>query len=233
MKFGVRQLLVQMYNVSKTYSNGVKALVDVTLKIERGEFVFLMGHSGAGKSTFIKMLMREELPTRGQIFVASRSVLRLKASEIPLLRRNIGVVFQDFKLLENKTIRENVAFAMQVVGAQPQQIKARVEETLTMVGLRGKEESFPSQLSGGEQQRVGIARAIINRPLIVIADEPTGNLDVDTSWEIMDLLSEINKKGTTIIMATHAQDIVRRMHKRVIFLDKGAVVSDSVGEFIA
>lgn len=219
-----------MYNVSKTYPNGVRALVDVTLKIERGEFVFLMGHSGAGKSTFIKMLMREELPTRGQIFVASRSILRMKASDIPMLRRSIGVVFQDFKLLENKTVRENVAFAMQVVGAPPQQIKTRVEETLKMVGLNGKEECFPSQLSGGEQQRVGIARAIVNRPLIVIADEPTGNLDVDTSWEIMDLLSEINKKGTTVIMATHAQDIVRRMHKRVIFLDKGMVVSDSVGE---
>jgi len=223
-------MLVQMYNVSKTYSNGVKALVDVTLKIERGEFVFLMGHSGAGKSTFIKMLMREELPTRGQIFIASRSILRMKASDIPQLRRSIGVVFQDFKLLENKTVRENVAFAMQVVGAPPHQIKTRVEETLKMVGLGGKEDCFPSQLSGGEQQRVGIARAIVNHPLIVIADEPTGNLDVDTSWEIMDLLSEINKKGTTVIMATHAQDIVRRMHKRVIFLDKGTVVSDSVGE---
>ncbi len=226
-------MLVQMYNVSKIYSNGVKALVDVTLKIERGEFVFLMGHSGAGKSTFIKMLMREELPTRGQIFIASRSILRMKASDIPLLRRNVGVVFQDFKLLENKTVRENVAFAMQVVGAPPHQIKTRVEETIEMVGLQGKEESFPFQLSGGEQQRVGIARAIVNHPLIVIADEPTGNLDVNTSWEIMDLLSEINMKGTTVIMATHAQDIVRRMHKRVILLEKGAVVSDSVGEFIA
>ncbi|NLW63277.1 MAG: cell division ATP-binding protein FtsE [Syntrophomonadaceae bacterium] len=219
-----------MYNVSKTYPNGVKALVDVTLKIERGEFVFLIGHSGAGKSTFIKLLMREELPTRGQIFVASRSVLRMKASDIPLLRRSIGVVFQDFKLLENKTVRENVAFAMQVVGASPSQIKTRVEETIRMVGLQGKEESFPSQLSGGEQQRVGIARAIVNHPLIVIADEPTGNLDVETSWEIMDLLSEINRKGTTVIMATHAQDIVRRMHKRVVYLEKGKVVSDSVGE---
>lgn len=219
-----------MYNVSKTYPNGVKALVDVTLKIERGEFVFLMGHSGAGKSTFIKLLMWEELPTRGQIFVASRSVLRMKASDIPLLRRSIGVVFQDFKLLENKTVRENVAFAMQVVGASPSQIKTRVEETIRMVGLQGKEESFPSQLSGGEQQRVGIARAIVNHPLIVIADEPTGNLDVETSWEIMDLLSEINRKGTTVIMATHAQDIVRRMHKRVVYLEKGKVVSDSVGE---
>ncbi len=219
-----------MYNVSKTYPNGVKALVDVTLKIERGEFVFLMGHSGAGKSTFIKLLMREELPTRGQIFVASRSVLRMKASDIPLLRRSIGVVFQDFKLLENKTVRENVAFAMQVVGASPSQIQTRGEETIRMVGLQGKEESFPSQLSGGEQQRVGIARAIVNHPLIVIADEPTGNLDVETSWEIMDLLSEINRKGTTVIMATHAQDIVRRMHKRVVYLEKGKVVSDSVGE---
>ena len=154
----------------------------------------------------------------------------MKSSEVPLLRRSIGVVFQDFKLLENKTVRENVAFAMQVVGASPHQIKTRVEETIKMVGLQGKEDCFPSQLSGGEQQRVGIARAIVNHPLILIADEPTGNLDVETSWEIMDLLSEINRKGTTVIMATHAQDIVRRMHKRVIYLEKGKVVSDSVGE---
>lgn len=226
-------MLVQMYNVSKSYDNGVRALNDVTLKIDRGEFVFLMGHSGAGKSTFIKLLMREQLPTRGQIFVASRSVLRMKKSEIPQLRRNIGVVFQDFKLLENKTVWENVAFAMQVVGATSQQIKARVTDTINMVGLTGREESFPSQLSGGEQQRVGIARAIVNRPLIVIADEPTGNLDADTAWEIMELMSEINRKGTTIIMATHAHDIVSRMHKRVICLDKGCVVSDQRGVSIA
>ncbi|MGE5406019.1 MAG: cell division ATP-binding protein FtsE [Candidatus Saccharibacteria bacterium] len=226
-------MLVQMYNVSKTYSNGVKALNDVSLKIDRGEFVFLMGQSGAGKSTFIKLLMREELPTRGQIFVASRSVVRMKRKEIPLLRRNIGVVFQDFKLLENRTVAENVAFAMQVLESSPRDIHQRVSEVINLVGLKGKDHSFPSQLSGGEQQRVGIARAIVNRPLIVICDEPTGNLDVDTSWEIMDLLTEINKKGTTVIMATHAVEIVRKLRKRVIYLEKGRVLSDVTGESIA
>lgn len=226
-------MLVQMYNVSKIYPNGVKALIDVSLKIDRGEFVFLMGQSGAGKSTFIKLLLREELPTRGQIFVASRSLRYMKRSEIPLLRRNIGVVFQDFKLLENRTVAENIAFAMQVVESNPRDMDKRVNEVLNMVGLKGKADCFPFQLSGGEQQRVGIARAIVNRPLIVICDEPTGNLDIDTSWEIMDLLLEINKKGTTVIMATHAVDIVRKLRKRVIYLENGQVVSDYSGEYIA
>ncbi len=227
-------LLVQMYNVSKTYPNGVRALNDVSLKIDRGEFVFLMGQSGAGKSTLLKLLYREELPTRGQIFVASRSVVRMKPAEIPMLRRNIGVVFQDYKLLENKTVFENVAFAMQVVGASKREITRRVQETLELVGLKDKAKCYPTQLSGGEQQRAGIARAIVNRPLMVIADEPTGNLDADTSWEIMDLLQEINKNGTTVIMATHAQEIVKRMHKRVVFLKEGRVIQDSLPEeFIA
>jgi cell division transport system ATP-binding protein len=226
-------MLVQMYNVSKTYPNGVKALNDISLKIDRGEFVFLMGQSGAGKSTFIKLLLREELPTRGQIFVASRSIVRMKSREVPLLRRNIGVVFQDFKLLENRTVSENVAFAMQVVETNQRDIKGRVQEAINMVGLRGKEQSFPTQLSGGEQQRVGIARAIVNRPLILMCDEPTGNLDLDTSWGIMDILMEINRKGTTVIMATHAQEIVRQLSRRVIYLDGGRVASDNSGEYIA
>jgi cell division transport system ATP-binding protein len=221
-------VLVQLYNVSKTYRNGVKALCDVSLKIDRGEFVFLMGSSGAGKSSLLRLLYREELPTRGQIFIASRSVVRMKAREVPLLRRNIGVVFQDFKLLENKTVFENVAFAMQVIQASPREMKARVEETIELVGLKDKRDCYPMQLSGGEQQRAGIARAIVNRPLIVLADEPTGNLDIDTSWEIMDLLTEINKQGTTVIMATHAQDIVRRMQKRVVMLENGVVVADAL-----
>ncbi|MCR4399330.1 MAG: cell division ATP-binding protein FtsE [Syntrophomonadaceae bacterium] len=221
-------MLVQLYNVSKTYRNGVKALCDVSLKIDRGEFVFLMGSSGAGKSSLLRLLYREELPTRGQIFIASRSVVRMKAREVPLLRRNIGVVFQDFKLLENKTVFENVAFAMQVIQASPREMKARVEETIELVGLKDKRDCYPMQLSGGEQQRAGIARAIVNRPLIVLADEPTGNLDIDTSWEIMDLLTEINKQGTTVIMATHAQDIVRRMQKRVVMLENGVVVADAL-----
>jgi cell division transport system ATP-binding protein len=221
-------LLVQFYNVSKVYSNGVKALNDISLKIDRGEFIFLMGPSGAGKSTLVKMLIREELPTRGQIFVASRSIVRMKHSEIPVLRRNIGMVFQDFKLLDNKTVAENISFAMKVVGARPQDIKHRVTEIISMVGLKGREDSFPNQLSGGEQQRVGIARALANRPVLLIADEPTGNLDVDTSMEIMELLYDINRKGTTVIMATHARELVKNSYKRVIMLDAGSVCSDEV-----
>lgn len=224
-------MLVQFYNVSKIYPNGVKALDDVSLKIDRGEFLFLMGPSGAGKSTLIKMLFREEKPTRGQIFIASRSIVRMKRSEVPSLRRSMGIVFQDFKLLENKTVSENVSFAMEVVGANPRDIKNRVSEVISLVGLGGKEQAFPGELSGGEQQRVGIARAIANQPLVLIADEPTGNLDIDTSNEIMDLLYSINRKGTTIIMATHARELVKAAHKRVIMLEKGRIVrDDSTGE---
>lgn len=219
-------MLVQFYNVSKIYPNGVKALDDISLKIDRGEFLFLMGPSGAGKSTLIKMLFREEKPTRGQIFIASRSIVRMKRSEIPSLRRSMGIIFQDFKLLESKTVSENVAFAMEVVGANSRDIKNRVPEVINMVGLKGKEDAFPGELSGGEQQRVGIARAIANQPLILIADEPTGNLDVDTSQEIMELLYSINRKGTTVIMATHAREIVKAAHKRVIMLDKGRIITD-------
>jgi len=225
-------MLVQFYNVSKIYANGVKALDDISLKIDAGEFVFLMGASGAGKSTMVKMLYREEIPSRGQIFVASRSLVRMKRSEIPALRRNIGVVFQDFKLLETKTVYENVSFAMEVVGANYRDIKGRVAEVIKMVGLQGKEKSFPNELSGGEQQRVGIARALTNRPLLLIADEPTGNLDMNTAHEIMELLFDINRKGTTVIMATHAHELVKAAHKRVITLDGGKVDSDiNPGEF--
>ena len=224
-------MLVQFYNVSKVYSNGVKALNDISLKIDRGEFIFLMGPSGAGKSTLVKMLIREEVPTRRQIFVASRSIVRMKRSEIPVLRRNIGMIFQDFKLLENKTVAENIGFAMKVVGAGYSDIRQRVPEVIEMVGLKGREDSFPNQLSGGEQQRVGIARALVNHPLILIADEPTGNLDMDTSLEIMELLYDINRKGTTVIMATHARELVKNSFKRVIMLDTGTVCSDeSPGE---
>ncbi|ABI67596.1 cell division ATP-binding protein FtsE [Syntrophomonas wolfei] len=220
-------MLVQFYNVSKIYSNGVKALDDVSLKIERGEFLFLMGPSGAGKSTLIKLFFREEVPTRGQIFIASRSIVRMKRSEVPPLRRNIGIIFQDFKLLENKTASENIAFAMEVVGANPKEIRQRVAEVIEMVGLKGRENSFPGELSGGEQQRVGIARALANRPLLLIADEPTGNLDIDISREIMELLFDINRKGTTVIMATHARELVKAARKRVILLDKGRVIADN------
>jgi cell division transport system ATP-binding protein len=219
-------MLVQFFNVSKIYPNGVRALNDISLKVDRGEFIFLMGSSGAGKSTLVKMLFREEVPTRGQIFVASRSIVRMKRSEVPQLRRNMGIVFQDFKLLENKTIAENIAFAMKVVGSKSQDILPRVKEVIQMVGLKGKEASFPGQLSGGEQQRVGIARAIVNRPLLLIADEPSGNLDMDTAREIMDLLYNINHKGTTVIMATHAWELVRKARKRVVTLEAGRILSD-------
>ena len=222
-------MLVQFYNVTKLYKNGVKALNDVSLKIDRGEFIFLMGPSGAGKSTLVKMLFREETPTQGQIFVASRSIVRMRRSEVPQLRRSMGVVFQDFKLLENKTVTENIAFAMKVVGAKEKDIGARTAEVIKMVGLKGKENSFPGQLSGGEQQRVGIARAIVNRPLLLIADEPSGNLDMDTAVEIMDLLYDINRKGTTVVMATHARELVKAAGKRVITLEAGRVLSDVSG----
>ncbi|HNX29399.1 MAG TPA: cell division ATP-binding protein FtsE [Syntrophomonadaceae bacterium] len=223
--------MVQFYNVSKIYPNGVKALDDISLKIDRGEFIFLMGPSGAGKSSFVKLLFREELPSRGQIFMNSRSIIRMKRSEVPKMRRNIGVVFQDFKLLENKTVAENVAFAMEVVGAPYRNIQKRVPQVIKQVGLEGYENTFPGQLSGGEQQRVGIARALTNEPLMLIADEPTGNLDLNTSLEIMELLYDINRKGTTVIMATHAQQLVKSAHKRVIMLDKGKIVSDSQIQF--
>ena len=218
--------MVELYELTKTYPNGVTALDHISLKVEQGEFVFLMGHSGAGKSTLIRMLIREEWPTSGQIFVASRSLVRMKKKEIPYLRRSVGMIFQDFKLLESRTVEENIAFAMMVVGAAPKEIKKRVASVIHEVGLDGKEKSFPSELSGGEQQRVGIARAIINRPVLLIADEPTGNLDQRTSEEIMELIYAINRAGTTVIMATHAQELVRNAKRRVVILDKGKVVAD-------
>lgn len=225
-------MLVQFYNVSKIYPKG-KALDDVSLKIDRGEFVFLMGPSGAGKSTMIKMMFREEEPSRGQIFIAERSLVRMKRQDVPKVRRNMGIVFQDFKLLENKTVYENVSFAMEVVGAPRRDIKLRVPEILQMVGLQDKNNSFPGELSGGEQQRVGIARALANQPLLLIADEPTGNLDIDTSLEILDLLVDINRKGTTIIMATHDRELVKAAHKRVVLLEKGRIKADyAPGEYM-
>lgn len=219
-------MLIQMFNVSKIYSNGVKALTDVTLKIDKGEFVFLVGASGAGKSSFIKLLFREELPTRGQLFIGGKSLGRMRSSEVPLMRRQMGIVFQDFRLLSHKTVYENVAFALEVLETSPGEIRPRVMEALHLVGLGGKESLFPDQLSGGEQQRVGIARAVVNKPMILVADEPTGNLDIDNSWGIMSLLSEINKRGTTIIMATHARDLVDGMRKRVIAIENGRVTRD-------
>ncbi|MGI6065830.1 MAG: cell division ATP-binding protein FtsE [Bacillota bacterium] len=221
--------MVQMVNVSKVYENGVAALEDISVNIKRGEFVFLIGQSGAGKTTFIKLLFREELPTTGQIFVGGRSIQRLSRKEISVLRRNIGVVFQDFKLLADQSVFDNVAFAMIVTGCSREEIELRVPEVLELVGLGQKMHAMPNQLSGGEQQRVAIARAIVNKPMIIIADEPTGNLDPETSWGLMKLFNEINQGGTTILMATHARDIVDVMKKRVLTLENGRLVRDETG----
>jgi len=215
-----------MYNVSKIYDNNIKALNDVTLHISKGEFVFLVGSSGAGKTTLIKLICREELPTRGQVLFNGKNVARYKGREVPLLRRRIGMVFQDFRLLSQKTVFENVAFALQIAGAGRKEIRKAVPPVLKMVGLEDKAEMLPAQLSGGEQQRVCIARAIVNRPPLIIADEPTGNLDPDTSWDIMNLFLEINRRGTTILVATHAWDIVDNMKRRVITLSGGRLVQD-------
>ncbi|MEW6662166.1 MAG: cell division ATP-binding protein FtsE [Bacillota bacterium] len=218
--------MIQMFNVSKAYGDSAYALKDISLSIEKGEFVFLVGPSGAGKSTFLKLLFREELPTRGQIMVSGRSILRLKKSEVCLLRRNMGVVFQDFRLLPDRTAFENVAFAMEVLECSGKEIAQRVPQILQLVGLEGKEKAFPHQLSGGEQQRVAIARAIVNNPRILVADEPTGNLDPETSWQIMQLINDIHKRGTTVVVATHNRQIVNSMRKRVIALENGRLARD-------
>lgn len=218
--------MIKFFNVSKIYPNGVSALTGITLQIEKGEFVFLVGPSGAGKSTLIKLIFREELPTKGQIYIGGRSVVRMRHREVPGLRRQIGMVFQDFRLLPDRTVFENVAFAMQVVGAGRAEIKKGVPEVLRQMGLHDRMNNYPRQLSGGEQQRVAIARALVNKPSILIADEPTGNLDVDTSWEIMHYFQEINRLGTTVLVATHAKEIVDTMRQRVIALDRGNIVRD-------
>lgn len=218
--------MIQMYQVSKRYPNGALALRDVNLVIEKGEFVFLVGPSGAGKSTFMKMIIRRELPSEGQIVVGGKNVARLRNWEIPRLRRSVGTIFQDFLLLPNKTAYENVAFALEVTETSSRDIRRRVPAALELVGLKHKLSARPHELSGGEQQRISIARAIVNNPLILLADEPTGNLDPSTSWEIMDLLSEINKRGTTVLMATHNREIVDRMKKRVIALEAGQIIRD-------
>lgn len=218
--------MISFFNVSKDYPNGIKALQGVSLQIEEGEFVFIVGPSGAGKSTMIKLVFREELPTKGQIYINGRSVVRMKRRDVPNLRRQIGMVFQDFRLLPDRTVFENVAFAMKVVGAGRSEIKARVPEVVKLVGLEKRLDDYPPQLSGGEQQRTAIARALVNKPSIIIADEPTGNLDIDISWEIMDCFQEINEKGTTVIIATHAKEIVDAMRQRVIALNCGQIVRD-------
>lgn len=215
-----------MIDVHKTYPNGVPALNGINVQINSGEFVYIVGPSGAGKSTFIRLIYREEIPTKGEILINDMKVNELKDKEIPFLRREIGVVFQDFKLLPKLTVYENVAFALEVIEESPENIRDRVMEVLDLVGLKNKARSIPDELSGGEQQRVSIARAIANRPKILIADEPTGNLDPDTSWSIMRILEEINDRGTTVIMATHSKEIVNTIKKRVIAIENGVIVRD-------
>lgn len=220
--------MIHMRNICKTYDTGAVALDNVNIDIAKGEFVFIVGASGAGKSTFIKMLFREELPTSGKLLVNGHDVINMDCKEVPYLRRGLGVIFQDYRLLPDKTVFENVAFAMQVIEAPRRIMQRSVNAVLDVVGLRDKYRSFPSQLSGGEQQRVAIARAIVNDPAIVIADEPTGNLDPETSWEIMDIFQRINKAGTTIVMATHDRNIVDAMKKRVIAIEDGRIVRDQL-----
>ncbi|MGH3666463.1 MAG: cell division ATP-binding protein FtsE [Egibacteraceae bacterium] len=218
--------MIRLDNVTKTYKKSVVALRDITLNIEKGEFVFMVGSSGSGKSTFIKLLLKDENPDHGDIFVAGKRLNDLKSWKVPALRRQLGCVFQDFKLLENKTVAENVAFALEVIGKPRQTIARTVPEVLELVGLRHKHDAFPHELSGGEQQRVSIARAFVNRPRILLCDEPTGNLDPTTSVGIMKLLDRINRTGTTVVMATHDQHIVDSMRRRVVELQDGAMVRD-------
>ena len=218
--------MIEFKNIYKLYNNNVKALSDVSINIESGEFVFLVGPSGAGKSTFIKMILKEVEPTSGKVVVNNTDLSKLARNDVPYFRRKIGMVFQDFRLIPNLNVYENVAFAMKVVEATPKEIRRRVPMVLSLVGLSHKYKMFPNELSGGEQQRVSLARAIVNNPSLLIADEPTGNLDPETAKEIMDLLDDINKAGTTILMATHAKDIVDTMKKRVIAIEGGEIARD-------
>lgn len=218
--------MIKFDHVTKIYGKEIRALDDLDFKIADGEFVVLVGPSGAGKSTLIKLLICEEKPTRGHIYIVGKDIVNLKSREVPYFRRRIGVVFQDFKLLPKKNVYENIAFALEVVGAPSRQIKKKVIAVLDLVGLRDRKNNFPDELSGGEKQRVAIARAVVNRPKLLIADEPTGNLDPSTSWDIIRVLKEINKRGTIILLATHNKDIVDKIRKRVIKIEEGKIVSD-------
>lgn len=218
--------MIEMINVQKTYPNGVSAVKGLNVKIQSGEFVYVVGPSGAGKSTFIKMMYREEKPTSGTITINGRNIANIKDRKVPLLRRDIGVIFQDFKLLNNLTVFENISFALEVTEERPQVIKEKVMDVLELVGLKHKVRMLPTELSGGEQQRVAIARSIVRSPKLVIADEPTGNLDPETSWEIMKIFEEINSLGTTVIMATHNKEIVNTLQHRVIAIEGGLIVRD-------
>ncbi len=218
--------MIEMHDIWKTYADGTVALQGINVVIDRNEFVYVVGPSGAGKSTFMKLIYREEVPSKGQISVNGFNIGKLKHRKIPYVRRNIGVIFQDYRLLPKLTAYENIAFAMEVIEAPRRSIKRRTMEVLDLVGLKHKANSLPAQLSGGEQQRIAIARAIVNNPAVIVADEPTGNLDPETSWEIMKLLEEINFRGTTIVMATHNKEIVNTMRKRVIAIESGSIVRD-------
>jgi len=219
--------MIKLEHVSKSYSAGIPALNDVNLEIEDGEFVFIVGDSGSGKSTMIKLLLKELEPSEGTITIDGRNLGKIRRRQIPKFRRNIGVVFQDFRLLKDRNVYENIAFAQKVIGESTRNIKKKVPSFLSMVGLAAKYRSYPKELSGGEQQRVAIARALINEPSILLADEPTGNLDNKNAWEIMKLLEEVNDRGTTVIVVTHNMEIVKVMKKRVITVQKGVIVSDS------
>ena len=218
--------MILFENVSKTYENGVQALKNVNMFIEKGEFVFLVGTSAAGKSTLVKLMMKEIEPSEGNIVINGVDVCSLTRKEIPYFRRTIGVVFQDFRLLPNKTAYDNIAYAMEIVGATRREIRRQVPNVLSMVGLTHKANMYPNELSGGEQQRVSIARAIVNNPAVLIADEPTGNLDPETAAGIMDIMETINRRGTTVVMSTHAKDIVNTMQKRVIHVEGGVIAHD-------
>ena len=222
--------MIKLEHVSKSYSAGIPALNDISLNIEEGEFVFIVGNSGSGKSTLIKLLLKELEPTKGVITINNRNLNAIRRKQIPKYRRNVGVVFQDFRLLKDRNVYENVAFAQKVIGTPARLIRSSVPTMLSMVGLAAKYKSYPNQLSGGEQQRVAIARALVNQPKILLADEPTGNLDNHNAWEIMKLLEEINQKGTTVVVVTHNLEIVKAMKKRVITMKKGVIISDEKGD---
>ena len=225
--------MIEFKNVKKVYPGGIVALQDMNLRVDKGEFVFVLGHSGAGKSTFLKLILHEETATEGQITVNGYDFSNIKNRQIPYLRRSLGVVFQDFRLIPTMTAYENVAFAMRVTNIPERQIRSRVPYVLNLVGLKDKARSFPPEMSGGEQQRVALARALVHSPPIIIADEPTGNIDPELSVEIMELLTAINKVGTTVVVVTHEQDLAARFHKRTVTIDHGSVVSDTSGRGIA
>jgi len=223
--------MVRLIDVQKTYENGTKALKGVSLRIDDGEFAFLVGPSGSGKSTIIKLITGEETVTSGKLMVNGYNLCSIKGRQLPYMRRTLGVIFQDFRLIEKKTVRENLAFVMQAVGAPPKEIRKRISYVLDLVGLARKEDRYPAQLSGGEQQRVAIARALVNNPKMIIADEPTGNLDPERSWEIMTLLAKINELGTTMLVVTHEKELVNQFSKRVIAIENGRIISDETGGY--